>query len=987
MDPKTGYRRRPGKFIFVGLLLLGAIVRIYGAWEMRHHLNPDAGIAALMAQHIAAGRDFPVFFYGQAYMGSLEPLIGALFCALFGPSGFMVGLGTALVSWLVLLAVYLWARDAHSPLAGLAAMAYCVVGPSGFFHYQVSPRGGYAVAILLSTLVLWLGAKLIINEHFSSVGSLLASDRISEGFAQAACRRRTLPRRKYAQWFLLGLLAGLGWWANQLVVSALLTAALLGLAVLRRKIFSLNSGLAAAGFLLGSLPFWWWNFGNGWQSFEFSGSLGQTPPALGLKLFFADRLPDLLDLNHGPLAWRIFGAAVYGGAAFFLAYFLWKKIRARQSSNAIYLLAVFVFILVSALLFSTSHFARMNTSRYLLPLVPVLAVMLGVALARAAERIPRGICLLPLAVLLANQAGQLAWLPQRGAGEKAYQQQIEECGRWLAAQQISACYAPYGKHSWNFALQEKICFCDLPQDRYLPYVRRAELADRIAVFDNLGDINNFIANYGGSAPTTYSQATPIRHGFVPPGGGLAAILPEAVAAISDSQDQAILARVMDGNLDTDWESSVPDGDDEWIEIVFKKPQAVAMLRLLYRDYPEDWQIAGQGPDARWRLLTPAVPTSGYLWSGPRPYWSFGMDSFRLECRILPAEFKALRIHRIGNRCRLQEIQLFSPAPAPAGEAAVLPDLLVHLKTRGIKQLYCDRWPAGAVYRATKGAVRTTLNPSAFSACSLAVSNTIQLGPQTALLMRQEDAALGRPALADRLVAMRQTEIPPWVLFDFAPGQWQPEYGRVELHWAGFGCLAKNNKKWAAELVRRAEALAANGESGGALALLEKAGQAWPLYPPAVERRARLRGEKETGSPEIAAEIKFENGVTLAGLALSTNAAPAGGAFTIQYYWRYPAGGVKGRPCVFVHFLGGEKILQDDHPLAEFAGAEYQPYPETFVETRRLFVPLSARAGEYQIRLGLYDAARPDQRRIPARTVLPGKLNSVELPVKLTILPP
>ena len=112
-----------GIIIFICLLLLGTIVRIYGAWELRHNLDPDSGIVALMAKHMAEGTDFPVFFYGQAYMGSLEPLISAIFCALFGTSGFMVTLGTAFVGWLVMLAVFVWARDAHSPAAGLAAMA------------------------------------------------------------------------------------------------------------------------------------------------------------------------------------------------------------------------------------------------------------------------------------------------------------------------------------------------------------------------------------------------------------------------------------------------------------------------------------------------------------------------------------------------------------------------------------------------------------------------------------------------------------------------------------------------------------------------------------------------------------------------------------------------------------------------------------------------------------------------------------------------
>ena len=40
-------------------------LRVYGAWATRIITDPDSGIVALMARHIAEGRHIPVFFYGQ----------------------------------------------------------------------------------------------------------------------------------------------------------------------------------------------------------------------------------------------------------------------------------------------------------------------------------------------------------------------------------------------------------------------------------------------------------------------------------------------------------------------------------------------------------------------------------------------------------------------------------------------------------------------------------------------------------------------------------------------------------------------------------------------------------------------------------------------------------------------------------------------------------------------------------------------------------
>ena len=991
--------------IFAALLLLGAAVRIYGAWELRYNLDPDAGIVALMAKHMAEGKDFPVFYYGQAYMGSLEPFVSAVFCALFGTSGFMVALGTAFVGWLVLLAVFFWAKDAHSPAAGLAAMAWCMIGPSGFVHCQASPRGGYAVTILFGTLILWLSSKLIINGRDDSLAVK-------------------------GKWLILGLLAGLGWWSNQLIVSAIFTAALMVVVFLRGKVFSFNTISAAVGFFIGSLPFWWWNALHGWQSFEFAGSLGRTPFTRGLKIFFWERLPNLLDLNHGIILWRIVGTAIYLGVAVFFIAFLWKVVKkhvfghanglvnhamrlvnvaSRQGKKEIHLLTAFVFILISALIFSTSHFAMMNTSLYLLPLVPVIAVIFGVMTAELAKRKLFFMGVIPLVVVIANQAANLSFLSERGSGEEKYQRQIKECGTFLRSQQINACYAPYGKHGWNFALWDKICFCDLPWERYLPYARRAELADKIAIFDNLGDINNFISNYCGSAKTTYIGETPICLNFKPPQEGLAAIPAESIESIRDSLGRDILTEIADGNIDTGWEGAIPEGDDEWLEITFKTLQTVRMIRLLYCEYPETWQITGQGDDGAWKTLTPCIQTAGYLWSGPRPYWMFGLEGYRLECSIPPEKLKRLRIHRIQSGYKLLEMQIFSPVVTPESEEAALKSLVELIRQRNLKRVYCDRWPANAVFRETQGAVETWLNPNIFGDRSLATNNTLWFTPRTAILVREEDADLCRQILSGRLVEMRQTKIGPWVLFDFSPCEalgrsmgerrkWKPEYGRsFELQWVGFTCLAKNNKRWAAELVSRSDIHVAKGEAGDAIALLQKACEAWQFYPPAVERLAKItveqgqttdaeywKSEHKKLQPESKAAIKFSNGIEFAGLSISTNILSAGDAFTIQYYWRYPESGVKGCPCVFVHFLKGENILQDDHPLGKFTGSEYQPFPELFIETRTLIVPPAAREGEYQVNIGLYDSSRADQKRFTVTTELPSRLNSVEVPVSLSV---
>ena len=137
------------------LLLAGLAVRIGGAWVYRHDTSVDRCRVGIMAKHMAEGRDFPVFFYGGAYLGSFEPAVSAVFCRLLGPTGFALNLGTALLGFLLLPVAYLWAREAAGRHAGLVAMLVCLFGPFGYFYFLASPRGGYAATLLSMALVLW----------------------------------------------------------------------------------------------------------------------------------------------------------------------------------------------------------------------------------------------------------------------------------------------------------------------------------------------------------------------------------------------------------------------------------------------------------------------------------------------------------------------------------------------------------------------------------------------------------------------------------------------------------------------------------------------------------------------------------------------------------------------------------------------------------------------------------------------------------------
>jgi len=969
--------------LLLALLAIGLATRIYGAWCFRFNMNPDAGVVALMAKHMAEGRDFPVFFYGQAYMGAFEPMVSAALCRLFGCSGFMVCLGTALLGFLTLPFIYRWARDLDSRAAGIAALAWCLVGPGGYFHYQVSPRGGYTATLFFGTLVLWLSGRLIVRER--------------QGYQQAS-----------PWYFFLGLLAGAGWWSNQLITATLAAAALLFVLLLLPRLFFRRALAAAAGFVLGSLPLWWWNATHQWTTFEFMGTFGRQSVWDGLGLFFLERFPNILDLDlTGLTHWQnLVGIPIYIAAALVTAGFVLNAGRKRRLAASVFGLMLFVFILVSALIFSTSHFAATNSPRYLIPLVPATAVMVGIMTSRLQAWLPAALAWaawLPLLALIGLQLSVLPGANKRLRDEEARQRQLESVGTFLRERSVEAAYISYGMYSWNFALRETPCLSLLPVDRYPPYSRQAELADHIAIFGNEGGIIEFLGAYGGAAQIERPAGIGLYTAFAPPDFTPDMLPVETAERIVDSKGRDALALTTDRNLDTWWESDAAEGADEWVEIRFRKPERVGLVRMLFfPQYPPELQVEGLEPGGAWRKLTPVMPASYYFWSGPRPY--FGDWVYRLNIVFAPVTVEALRLRRIGVKFGIRELQWF--APAASAETAIpetqaFPELVSLIRECGVNRLYCDRWVANAMQRTCGEAVQVPLDPAIFPEALRRLGAEMRLTPQTGILARREDAGVCREVLSRRMVTTRETTLGPWVLFDFEAARWSDtQADELGLQWSGFACFMSRDRLWAATLARRADTSYRNGQKDKAIDLLLQAARVYPNYHPVTDRLARwleADGRKEEAvawrnqsarlaCPETNAEIRFNNGVTFRGVTLSAHRVRPGETLTIRYYWQYPTKPFRNLPRVFVHFQGKVGFFQDDHPLPRPAAADNQPLPEIFMSERTIRVPADLPAGPYIVKIGLY---RPEAHgwRIRAATGLPDEHNAFTLPVTIEVPAP
>ncbi|MGS2618337.1 hypothetical protein ACVCAH_27985 [Micromonospora sp. LZ34] len=178
------------------LLTVAAIVAGVGyrLWLLLHDVPPtnsDEATMGLAALHIAEGREFPVWFYGQAYMGTLEAYLAAPVFALAGPSLLGLRLPTlALYAVFLLLAWRLTRRLTGDRWFALLVVALLALGSDRIVKNQLIAGGGYPE----------------MNPAGVAL-ALLAYDLAAGG-----------PGRRLPRWAAWGFLAGLMVWVDPLVL-------------------------------------------------------------------------------------------------------------------------------------------------------------------------------------------------------------------------------------------------------------------------------------------------------------------------------------------------------------------------------------------------------------------------------------------------------------------------------------------------------------------------------------------------------------------------------------------------------------------------------------------------------------------------------------------------------------------------------------------------------------------------------------------------
>jgi len=226
-------------FASVAIATLLRFILIYFHWPST---ESDEGNMGLVALHVAYQGDHPIFFYGSNYLGPLEGYAAAPLFHLFGTSLFALRLPLVLFFTGFLLSMYYLVRLLYSEKFALATVILLGLGTSDVFFLQLRASGEYPEIEMFAALICLLAAWLALSSHRAG----------QEPGRQKRWKRVVI-------YGLLGLIVGLAFWVDLLILPFVAAAGLLLLLFCRRELLSWTGLSLLLGFVVGAFPLIYYN--------------------------------------------------------------------------------------------------------------------------------------------------------------------------------------------------------------------------------------------------------------------------------------------------------------------------------------------------------------------------------------------------------------------------------------------------------------------------------------------------------------------------------------------------------------------------------------------------------------------------------------------------------------------------------------------------------------------------------------------------------
>jgi len=253
---KTGVATR---ILILVAILVSIILKLWLVLSDVLPFNSDEAVVALMARHILEG-ERPIFFYGQAYMGSLDAWFIAVGFWIFGQQVWVIRFVQSILYIGILITTYILGEIAlGSKRAGVIAVGFLAIPNVIVSLYTTVSLGGYGEGLLIGNLILILGLR--ISESLKQQNSV-----------------------SIWSWIAWGFLSGFGLWVLGLTLIYSFPMVLFLLYRLAQSsrsergwlsiIFWKRIGFISLGAIIGSIPWWIYAIRNGLSTLisELSGS-------------------------------------------------------------------------------------------------------------------------------------------------------------------------------------------------------------------------------------------------------------------------------------------------------------------------------------------------------------------------------------------------------------------------------------------------------------------------------------------------------------------------------------------------------------------------------------------------------------------------------------------------------------------------------------------------------------------------------------------
>ena len=649
-------------------------------------MDSDQAVTGLMARHILGG-EFPFFFYGQDYCGSIEAYLVSTIFFFLGATRFTLDLTIVLESIFFILFIYYLARRIFDRETALFSALFTAISSYYLIFHSVLARAAYIEIPII-------GALLFIFSH-----TILYRD-----------------ERQFRNFFFLGFLTGLGLWTHFLILFYLPPIFLLFF--FKDKWFWLRRTIPffLLGLVLGGLPLWVHNTIHPLVTWHYlmDTSGGSASVSTSLKDFFLDRFPEALGvMNNETQKFFIpfFSFPFYIG---YLAIFLFllldhgknlvNMIKFRINDNSGLDLLI-LFLLFFPVIFAFSGFAAGHTSRYLVPFFSGLPILFAV-FTKKLKSYSFGIALLFILLhLFSNTYDTIKVLPLISKNQTRLYQQARENDQnlfsFLRGKNIKSVYTPdyWISVQLTFDSRETIIFAQPVGDRYPLY---GWLIDRdpLSAFLFRGENKEFeetLNSIGGTYQRSQIYGYSIYYNFSPPPYRFTDLLPANWQAAANYNPESA-TNIFDRDLSTRWSSNTPQKSGQVLQIdlgrVIPDLGRVTLLSGKAEELPRGLRLEISQDGREWQIIREVHGFWGDLyWSGPHPFYR--PYEGRMDIIFVPHEGRFLRLTQLGNDASyawsITECFIYQAQPISKPVTYDRAPLLSYLKKIPPSKIYTTPW--------------------------------------------------------------------------------------------------------------------------------------------------------------------------------------------------------------------------------------------------------------------------------------------------------